>query len=54
MRIHYGPGLRIYYSKIGNKIVLLLCGGNKGSQNKDIIKAREYLRDYQSRGDLNG
>lgn len=54
LRIHYGPGIRVYYSKIGNKIVLLLCGGDKSSQNKDIIKAKEYLRDYKSRGEING
>jgi putative addiction module killer protein len=49
LRIHYGPGIRIYYGKIGNKVILLLCGGNKSSQNRDIDKAKEYLKDYQSR-----
>lgn len=49
LRIHYGPGFRIYYSKIGNKLILLLCGGNKSSQTKDINKAKEYLEDYQNR-----
>jgi len=50
LRIHYGPGIRIYYSKIGNKMILLLCGGDKGSQTKDIKRAKEYLEEYQSRG----
>ena len=50
LRIHYGPGIRIYYAKTGNKVILLLCGGDKGSQKKDIDKAKEYLKDYQSRG----
>ena len=50
LRIHYGPGIRIYYGKIGNKVVLLLCGGDKSSQTSDIAKAKEYLKDYQSRG----
>ena len=49
LRIHYGPGIRIYYSKIGNKIILLLCGGDKSSQIKDINKAKEYLKEYHSR-----
>ena len=49
LRIHYGPGIRIYYSKIGNKVLLLLCGGDKGSQSRDINKAKEYLEEYQSR-----
>ena len=48
LRIHYGPGIRIYYAKVGNKVILLLSGGDKGSQTKDINKAKEYLRDYQS------
>jgi len=50
LRIHYGPGIRIYYGKIGHKVILLLCGGDKGSQERDIAKAKEYLKDYQSRG----
>lgn len=49
LRIHYGPGIRVYYSKIGNKVILLLCGGEKSSQTKDINKAKEFLREYQSR-----
>lgn len=54
LRIHYGPGIRIYYSKIGNKVVLLLCGGDKRSQAKDINKAKEYLKDYYSREKKHG
>lgn len=49
LRIHYGPGIRIYYGKVGNKVILLLCGCDKSSQNRDIEKAKEFLRDYQSR-----
>ena len=54
LRIHYGPGVRIYYGKIGNKVILLLCGGDKGSQERDIVKAKEYLKDYQSRKSSHG
>lgn len=49
LRIHYGPGIRIYYSKIGNKVILLLCGGMKSSQTKDINKAKDYLAEYHQR-----
>jgi putative addiction module killer protein len=49
LRVHYGPGIRIYYANVGNKIILLLSGGDKGSQMKDINKAKEYLEDYHIR-----
>lgn len=45
LRIHYGPGYRIYYGKRGKTIVILLCGGDKSSQKKDIKKAREFWED---------
>lgn len=47
LKIGVGPGYRIYFSKVGQEIVLLLCAGNKQSQLKDIVKAREYLDDYK-------
>ncbi len=49
LRIHQGPGYRIYYSWQGRKIVLLLCGGSKGTQKPDIKKARLFWEDYQLR-----
>lgn len=49
LRIHYGPGIRLYFSTIGNKVILLLCGGTKKTQNKDIIKAKVYYKDYYAR-----
>lgn len=36
LRIHYGPGYRIYFTRRGSKVVLLLAGGDKGSQQDDI------------------
>jgi putative addiction module killer protein len=41
MRIDYGPGYRVYYKQTGKEIVLLLCGGDKSTQNKDIKHAKE-------------
>ena len=40
MRIDYGPGYRVYYKQIGKEIVLLLCGGDKSTQEKDIVRAK--------------
>jgi len=45
LRIHSGAGYRIYYAKKGNKIVILLCAGNKKSQDRDIAKAKKYWED---------
>ena len=41
VRIHYGPGYRIYFQRHGQTVVILLCGGSKGSQARDIRLARE-------------
>lgn len=51
LRIHIGPGYRVYYGIEGNDIVILLCGGSKASQSKDIAKAQAYLADYRSEND---
>ncbi len=48
MRIDYGPGYRVYYIQRGAEIVVLLCGGDKSTQPKDIVKAKaiaERMRD---------
>jgi len=48
LRIDYGPRFRVYLGKVGTKVVLLLSGGVKGSQGKDIKKAMEFWADYRS------
>lgn len=45
MRIHAGPGYRVYYKQTGKLIVLLLCGGDKASQAKDIRRAKQIASD---------
>ena len=40
LRIHHGPGYRIYFQRRGNTIIVLLCGGNKSTQAKDIKAAK--------------
>lgn len=49
LKIDFGPGYRVYYAEDGPKIVLLLGGGDKDSQNKDIRRAHERWEEYRSR-----
>ena len=51
LRIDVGPGYRVYFMVEGQSIVVLLCGGDKTTQQKDIRRAREYLADYRRRPD---
>lgn len=46
MRVHRGPGYRIYFLRDGTKVVLL-CGGDKGSQQRDIARAERLARDWR-------
>jgi len=45
-RLVFGPGYRLYFGKAGATLILLLLGGDKGSQAKDIQQAKEYWREY--------
>ena len=49
LRIDWGPGYRVYFSRVGRVIVLLLCGGSKNTQQKDIERAQANLEDYKVR-----
>jgi len=49
LRIPLGKGYRVYYTWVGSSVVLLLAGGNKATQSKDIEKAKQYRRDYRER-----
>ncbi|MER2253189.1 type II toxin-antitoxin system RelE/ParE family toxin [Methylorubrum podarium] len=45
MRIDYGPGYRVYFTTQGRQIVILLCGGDKSSQERDIRAAKALAKD---------
>jgi putative addiction module killer protein len=47
MRIDYGPGYRVYYKETGKEIIILLCGGDKRTQQADIAEARKIARLYE-------
>lgn len=48
LRIDFGPGYRVYFGQEGNKKIILLCGGDKSTQETDIKKAQAYWADYKS------
>lgn len=49
LRVDIGTGYRLYYGKHGQTLVILLCGGDKGSQQADITHAKAYWADWKRR-----
>lgn len=49
LRIHFGPGYRVYFTRKAGLVVLLLCGGDKSSQSKDIARARDILSELRAK-----
>lgn len=49
LRLATGPGYRVYFGRVGNTVILLLCGGDKSTQSQDIAKAKAYWLDYKER-----
>lgn len=47
LRIHYGPGYRVYFQQRGEAIIVLLCGGDKASQRRDIERARMLAAEWR-------
>lgn len=49
LKINYGAGYRVYFGQIGTQIILLLCAGDKSTQQQDIQTAKEYWQNYERR-----
>ena len=49
LKIDHGPGYRVYYGRVGKTILLLLCGGDKRTQQADIERAVMYWKEFRSR-----
>jgi putative addiction module killer protein len=49
LRVDVGAGYRVYYAVVGKEVILLLCGGDKRTQDSDIDRAYEYWQDWQRR-----
>jgi putative addiction module killer protein len=47
LRIHYGPGYRVYFVKRGEEFVILLCGGDKSTQSADIRLAKKWAKELE-------
>lgn len=45
MRIDYGPGYRVYFTVLGATVVILLCGGDKGTQRMDVANAKQLAKE---------
>ena len=51
LRIHYGPGYRVYFQQRGSLLIVLLCGGDKGSQTSDIAAAKKLAKEWSEQDD---
>ena len=47
MKIHYGPGYRIYFKDTGKEIIIILCAGDKSTQQEDINRAKQLAREEE-------
>ena len=49
LRIDWGPGYRVYFAQAGQVTILLLCAGDKRTQQRDIARAKAHFKDYKAR-----
>lgn len=54
LRVDYGPGYRVYFGRRGDEIILLLIGGGKSTQQRDIAKAKQLNKEYEREEDEEG
>jgi putative addiction module killer protein len=54
LRVDFGPGYRVYVGQFRSEVVLLLCGGDKSTQAKDVQEAKGYWKDYKRRASRRG
>ncbi len=47
LRVHHGPGYRVYYLQTGDVLIVVLCGGDKDSQSRDIVRAKALAADWR-------
>ena len=47
LRVHHGPGYRVYFARRGAALVVLLCGGDKSTQDRDVAEARALARQLE-------
>jgi len=47
LKVHYGPGYRVYFKRTEKVVLLILCGGSKSTQEKDILKAKTLATKYE-------
>ena len=53
LRVHVGPGFRVYFCRRGGVLYILLCGGDKSTQSRDIKRAKSILKDLDTEHDQN-
>jgi putative addiction module killer protein len=53
LKIDYGPGYRLYFAQVDLLIILLLCGGDKNTQDRDILQAKKFWTDFEQRENAN-
>ncbi len=51
LRIHFGPGYRVYFQQRGGVLIVLLCGGDKKTQGRDIATARKLAKEWSEQND---